>query len=262
VVGSGRYEPQNFASFLIAPSSLIWDWSISSSNYATLRTQKEQAFANAAWQIESSVDRSPYTIESSILQDPTASAYQPIPAPDGGVGQTALEVRSQDLNTLFPLGGSSVRITRMRADLSQAALATDLVLQASSDQSPVSNIYQTTLSINANCPVCPCSGGSGSSSGGPFGGGTGSSSGLGGSGSGSGSSSGSGAGSGSGSGGSPGGSSSGSGGTQGGDVTPAAQPSGRGCATAPLEPTGAGVLASLAGLVGVALLRLRGRKSR
>src|SRR4029077_3574499 len=106
----------------------------------------------AAWQIESSVDISPYTIESQVLRDPSASAYAAVPAPDGGPGQTAPEVRAQDLNTLFPLGGSSARVTRIRGDLSQTALATDLILQASSDQSALSNVYQANLSINANCP--------------------------------------------------------------------------------------------------------------
>jgi hypothetical protein len=83
---------------------------------------------------------------------------------------TAEQQRQQDLATLFPAGGSTVRVTRMRADLSQTALANDLVLQASMDQSPISNVHQLTQSINApqcpNPPVCPCGevGGSG-----PFG---------------------------------------------------------------------------------------------
>jgi hypothetical protein len=251
VVSQGRYEPANFPSFTIAPSSLVWDWSASSSNYATLRTQKEKLSGNAAWQIESSLDLSPYSIESSVLQDPTASAYAPVPAQDGGgTGQTALEVRSQDLNTLFPLGGSSVRITRMRADLAQAALATDLALQASADQATLSNVYQTTLSVNANCQPCPCGSGSGTSSisGLPFGGGSSSgfpsvgSSGSFGGGSGfvaSGGSQSSGAGSGN-----------GAGGNQ-----------ASGCAMSS-APSGAGSFATLAGLVGLLLFRARARKTR
>jgi hypothetical protein len=156
VVSEGRYAPQNFPSFTIDASSLIWDWSASSSNYSSLVSQKEQRLANAGWQIESSLDLSAYAIENSVLQDPAASAYAPVPAPDGGPGETALEVRSSDLHTLFPQGSGNVRITRMRGDLSQAALATDLVLQASADQSVLSNVYQANQSINANCPACPC----------------------------------------------------------------------------------------------------------
>jgi Uncharacterized protein conserved in bacteria (DUF2330) len=261
VVASGRYEPQNFSSFSIAASSLVWDWSLSRSNYTTLRAQKEQEFSNTAWQIESSLDVAPYTIESAVLQDPSASAYEAAPAADGGPGQTPIEVRSQDLNTLFPQGGSSVRITRMRADLSQAALATDLLLSASADQSALSNVYQATLSVNANCPVCNC--GSGSSSGVPFGGGlpVGSS------------------GVGSGSGGRPGGVVSGSGsggnpigspgaGPSSGGQSPggtgnagssSGQHSSSGCSATSSEPAQAGLFAGLAAFVGLALLRARSR---
>jgi hypothetical protein len=167
VVASGRYEPQNFAHFVIAESDLVWDWAARASNYATLRTQKEAALQNAAWQIESSLDLSPYVVENVVLQDPTATDYAPAPAPDGGVAalvgadggpQTPIEARSQDLFTVFPANGASVRITRMRADLSQTALATDLALEASTDQAPLSNRYQVTKSVNdkAACPPCAC----------------------------------------------------------------------------------------------------------
>jgi hypothetical protein len=258
VVATGRYEPQNLPFFTIAASDVVWDWGRSGSNYSTLRAQKEQEFNNTAWQIESSLDLSPYSVESSVLQDPTAAAYAPIPAGDGGPGLTALEVRSQDLNTLFPLGGNSVRITRMRADLSQAALANDLVLQASVDQSSLSNIYQTTLSINANCPYCPCDGGTGSSSGPPFGGASsggvvgGSGSGV----SGSGSSGGSRAG---GSGGNPPG---GNPAADGGNGNPASSGHSSGCATSWSEPQGAGLFAALASFIGFAFVRGRARKTR
>jgi MYXO-CTERM domain-containing protein len=250
VVASGRYEPKNFPSFTIAPSTLVWDWSTSSSNYTTLRTQKEQQFGNGAWQIESSLDESPYAVESPVLQDPSAAAYAPINAPDGGPGQTAVEVRSQDLNTLFPTGGTTVRVTRMRGDLSQAALANDLVLQASADQTQLSNTYQATLSINARCNTCSCGGSSsGGSSGFPGFGGSGA--GVGGGGVGVG---GSGAGNGTGvdmsmvDGGSP----------------SAASPGQQsfGCSTSSAAPPGAGLFAGLASLVGLALFRARARRRR
>lgn len=230
VVASGRYEPKNFQSFTIDPSALVWDWSSSSSNYTQLRQQKEQSFNNAAWQIESSLDVSPYSIENGVLQDPTASAYDPIPASDGGAGQTALEARAQDLNTLFPVGGTSVRITRMRGDLSQAALANDLVLQASADQAALANVYQATLSINANCQACACTGGSGANAGFPFGG----------------VSTGPGAG--------------GSGGTSSG--SPGGGASNSGCSASASSPASAGLFATFAALVGLALCRARGGKPR
>jgi hypothetical protein len=155
VVASGRYEPQNFQRFVISPADLVWDWSTSSSNYVTLRTQKEADLGNASWQIESSLDVLPYNVENVVLQDPAATEYaSPSPdagaagasVPDGGA-LTPVEARAQDLLTLFPTGGASVRITRMRADLSQTALANDLVLQASGDQTALSNNYQVAKSI-------------------------------------------------------------------------------------------------------------------
>jgi hypothetical protein len=254
VVASGRYEPKNFPFFTIAPSSLVWDWSTRSSNYTTLRTLKEQQLSNAAWQIESSLDLSPYNVENPVLQDPSAAAYAPVPAQDGGPGQTAAEVRSQDLNTLFPTGGSTVRITRMRGDLSQAALANDLVLQAAADQSALSNNYQATLSINANCPVCACgsgSSGSGAGSGFPgFGGSSGSTGG----GSGLGGSSGAGFGS----------SSSGGMGAVDGGHESAAAPGQQsfGCSMSSTAASGTRLFAGLASLVGLAFLRIRARRKR
>jgi hypothetical protein len=241
IVGQGRYEPMNFPSFTISPSSIVWDWAASGSNYATLRTQKEASYHNAAWQTESSLDFPPYAVESPVLRDSTASAYVAIPAGDGGAGLTALEAQSKDLTTLFPDGNSMVRITRIRADLSQAALANDLVLQAASDQKTLSNIYQTTLSTNANCP-----GGGGATSGGTSGGGFGCSSGVcgpvnvladdGGAGTSS---------------------------DDGGSATSHEAPTTvhGGCSEAPMRPAGPGTYALLVGLAGVFAWRSRSHKS-
>ncbi|HEX3345700.1 MAG TPA: hypothetical protein VHS09_14050 [Polyangiaceae bacterium] len=155
VVGQGRYEAANFQNFTIDPTTLVWDWNAQTSNYTTLVQQKESAASFAAWQTESSLDLSPYQIESSVLSDDATDDYLPVPGGDGGgAGETADQVRQNDMATLFP-GDSqgTVRITRMRADLAHAALATDLTLQASADQSDLSNFYQVSQSVNA--PVCP-----------------------------------------------------------------------------------------------------------
>jgi hypothetical protein len=157
VVGQGRYEAANFPNFTISPSQLVWDWTAESSNYTTLRQQAEAAANFATWQTESSLDVSPYQVEGPVLADDASTDYLAVPgadAGDGGAGETADEVRQDDLSAIFP-GDSqgTVRITRMRADLAHAALATDLTLQASTDQSDLSNIYQVTQSVNA--PACP-----------------------------------------------------------------------------------------------------------
>ena len=48
---------------------------------------------------------------------------------------------TDDINTLFVgLTGPTVRVTRIRSDIAQSAMTTDFVLQASSDQSELSNV--------------------------------------------------------------------------------------------------------------------------
>jgi hypothetical protein len=177
VIADGRYEPANFQSFTIDPTTITWDFGTGGSNYASLRASQEASLKNAAWQIESSIDVAPYSIESPLLYgfsgassssgisssssssgDTASSEYLPIPASDGGAGETADQVRQDDLAVLFPgTNQGSVRVTRMRGDLSHAALAADLVLQASLDDSVLSNIYQVTKSVNGpTCSAAPC----------------------------------------------------------------------------------------------------------
>jgi hypothetical protein len=245
VVSSGRYEPANFPTFTLTPQELVWDWSKSGSNYTSLEQQKEAQLNNAAWHIEDSLDISPYQVENPILRSAATLDYSPAPASDGGAGQTADQVRQNDLSTLFPAGSATVRVTRMRSDLSQAALANDLVLQASPDQSPLSNLYQAAQSLNAPAcpspPVCPC-GSSGTTSSGGIGGGPGSGGGVGGGTSG-----------GTGSGGATGG---GDGGASSSDTS---GHSSFGCATSPSERGGGGI-AILAGLLGAAFVGARMRR--
>ncbi|MDP9148658.1 MAG: DUF2330 domain-containing protein [Myxococcota bacterium] len=270
VVADGRYEPQNFPFFTLSASELVWDYAQGRSNYNTLRAQTEAALNNSAWQIESSIDVTPYAIESGVLYGvfpfggvaavPAADAgYTALAAPDGGPGLTADEARKHDLATLFP-SMASRRITRMRADLSHAALANDLRLQASLDQSTLSNVYQVRASINGGCGFSPGpAGGSdagGSSSSGAFasdaGGGSpsdaSSSSGAPGSG---------------GSGNGTGGSSSGNPYVPSATSDAGASPSGKSsssCAASPGESTSSGLAIALAGFLGLAFVRARARR--
>jgi MYXO-CTERM domain-containing protein len=187
VVASGRYEPMN--KFTISASQLTWDWSTSQSDYVTVRTQAEAMNGFAAWQIESSLSLLLVQVERALINGVTGagvsvldagSQYLPVygdggaDAGDSGIIETADQVRMADLATCFPGGNtSSTRVTRMRADLNQSALANDLVLQAANDQGTLSNYYQVTNSINApKCPTyaplsCPACGSS--SGGGPYG---------------------------------------------------------------------------------------------
>jgi MYXO-CTERM domain-containing protein len=158
VVAQGRYEPQNFATFAVSPSELTWDWTAKDSDYATVRANKEAAFGHAAWQIESALEIPLARVEGFVLARPADTDYPSSPAPDAalddaGPGVTAEEARRQDLATLFAADAATVVVTRMRADLSQAALANDLVLQASAEQAPMSNVYRVTRAVGV--PACP-----------------------------------------------------------------------------------------------------------
>jgi hypothetical protein len=150
VMADGRYEPSNMKTFAIDPSEITWDFSTNTSNYAQIRQQKEKQLNFAAWQIESSIQISPYQVEGPVMSQPADQNY-PVDG-DAGAGGSQ-QAQAADLMTMFPDGQSTdVWVTRMRSDLAHAALATDLFVQASSDQSQLSNLYQVTKSVNA--PSC------------------------------------------------------------------------------------------------------------
>jgi hypothetical protein len=160
VVADGRYETQNFPWFHVDDSQLVWDWTSNQSNYKTIRAQKEAAASGAIWEVESSLSEDIQNMRSQIgyatqtyPSDPNPS-YPPVPASDAGPGQSSDQERQDDLDTLFAgIAGNLFRLTRLRADLSHAALATDLVLQASMNQSVLSNVRRPTATNGA--PQCP-----------------------------------------------------------------------------------------------------------
>jgi len=172
VVADGRYEPQNFPFFHIEDSQLVWDFSTSSSNYTTLRQQNEQALGGKGWEMESSITLQEQSIANVILSGgvvygygygggsgggtpaDASQDYLPITNPDGSVAETADQVRDDDLKTLFAgIQGPSVHVTRIRSDISHAAMTTDFVLHASQEQSDLSNVRDVTQSINEQCPI-------------------------------------------------------------------------------------------------------------
>jgi uncharacterized protein DUF2330 len=178
VVSDGRYEPQNFPFFHIEDSALVWDWNTSSSNYTALRTQNESALGGKGWEIESSLTLNQQLITSVILSGGqyasnggigAGSVAQLLPSdatqdylsvgdPDAGADaasyQSADDVRTADIAALFVgLQGPNVRVTRIRSDVAHAAMTQDFFLQASADQSEISNVRNVTKSVNLTCPV-------------------------------------------------------------------------------------------------------------
>jgi MYXO-CTERM domain-containing protein len=178
VVADGRYEPQNFPSFRIQDSQLVWDFAASISNYTTLRVQNEASLGNKAWEIESSIALNEQLITNvinsggqiygtygggvgpSYVSDPSQD-YLAMGNTDAGpdAGETPEQVRADDVAALFAgMAGPTVRVTRMRSDIIHSAMTADLVLQAASDQSELTNVRNVTRSVNLVCPVysaCP-----------------------------------------------------------------------------------------------------------
>jgi hypothetical protein len=170
VVSDGRYEPQNFPFYHIEDSQLIWDWKTNSSNYTTLRAQNEANLGGKGWEIESSLDLNEKLISNVVTSggvyygngysNPTPSDpsidYLPVGDPEAGGYESADQVRNDDIAALFAgMAGPTVRVTRMRSDIAHAAMTSDFILQASADQSELSNIRNVTQSVNLVCPVYP-----------------------------------------------------------------------------------------------------------
>lgn len=152
VVGEGRYEPQNFPSFRIQDDELVWDWGQNRSNYMELRAQKTQAMGGRAWDIESSTMPPPGLAQA--LFPPSGNGTNLDYLPDDAAGKSVGQVRADDIAALFagrPF--ENTRITRLRADLSHAALATDLVMIASQDQSVLAQNRQANK--ESGQPLCP-----------------------------------------------------------------------------------------------------------
>jgi hypothetical protein len=73
---------------------------------------------------------------------------------EAGSTNAQLETATKDLDVLFTgIAGPNVRITRMRSDVAHSALTSDMVLQASADQSEVSNLHYPQTQIGE--PECP-----------------------------------------------------------------------------------------------------------
>ena len=159
VLGEGRYEPQNFPSFVIAQDELTWDFASSRSDYTDLRGRKSAATNGRGWEVESSIELSPRGLAAQLkaqLGREGADDYAPIVG-DAGPNKSASQVRDEDLAVLLDTSKTAVRITRLRSDLVHAALNEDLVLTATSDQSVLGTTRQPTKSINEPpCPVFKC----------------------------------------------------------------------------------------------------------
>jgi hypothetical protein len=163
VMGDGRWEPQNFQSFVVKPQDLVWSWTTNSSNFRTVRAERNTLLGGSAWEVETSTQVNTPSLASQIGnlarfnprtgRQSLDEEYPPVRDANGVVVRTAESLFQEDMGFLFesrPL----MRVTRMRADLPQASLANDLNLQASADQSELPRTRQVTReSDQPSCPV-------------------------------------------------------------------------------------------------------------
>jgi hypothetical protein len=160
VIGEGAYEPQNFPMFKIDSKDLVWDWATSSSNYKEIREAKAKALEGRGWEIESSTLLPQQTCLGALMMNDInnssdgTSTYLPVTANGAQAAKTPEQARTEDLEALFHgIPGGAPRVTRLRADLARAALATDLSLVATAGQEVISNNRQATLEKGQ--PTCP-----------------------------------------------------------------------------------------------------------
>jgi hypothetical protein len=146
VVAEGRYEPTSAPTFFVPEEDITWDFATDSSDYRALRDARAAALSGRAWEVESSGD----------VAQPYAATFLANVAVPGVDYDTAL-ARDADLATLFAgVPPESTRVTRLRADLPNAALSADLVLGASADQGRLSNVRFVSHAANVPaCPACP-----------------------------------------------------------------------------------------------------------
>jgi len=171
VVSEGQYYPENAEVVTIDPNDVVWDFATSASNYADLRTAALAGTSNKGYVLEQSRVVEPWEIQDPltnlIAADPVGSGY----GNNAAEAQTAYDA---DMTALLGPFAQSPWVTRVTADLSRAALATDLTLTATPDQIPYEGVYNPTNYINAGeCPPDPCGGSGGAGGNGTGGNGTG-----------------------------------------------------------------------------------------
>jgi MYXO-CTERM domain-containing protein len=167
VLAEGRYEPSNMPSFSITSDQVVWNWDSQSSNYAALKQAGFDQSQGKAWLVEAGEPFSSFGLTNALTNlaqsDPVGSGY----ADDMGMG--AIAAAGADLDTLFAgLDSNSVWVTRLHGELSRAALADDMTLGASNNQSPVERFLfaSKTAGTAPTCPSYPPCDNSSSASGG------------------------------------------------------------------------------------------------
>jgi MYXO-CTERM domain-containing protein len=155
VLGEGRYEPTNFPAFTIPDDAVVWNYESFDSNYTELRTQAYEATSGFGWLVEASKAYSAINFEAQVLNvvdfvGPQQSGY----GDDDQDWEAARLAAEEDMRVMFSgMNANNVVVTRLRAEMSRAGLATDMVLGASDTQGEINNLIQTKSWVGTQ-PAC------------------------------------------------------------------------------------------------------------
>ncbi|MFO0588748.1 MAG: DUF2330 domain-containing protein [Polyangiaceae bacterium] len=154
IVSEGRYEAQNFPNLLVDPAQLVFHYQDYTSNYEPLIKSMFEASDGKGWLTQYANPFPKSSFENIVLP-----VLQNMPGQtdwgDPNTGVSEYDDAVADLDTLFAgMAEQSTWITRVHAQLSRAALADDLNIQAASAQDPVSNYLQAPVA-DGPTPQCP-----------------------------------------------------------------------------------------------------------
>jgi len=141
VLGDGRWEAKNFPNGELKTEDLVWDWRAMASNLGTLEIAMLNSWTNGGFVTESTFDVSKGALTSGLPPGTVTT--------DAGTTFSTITDGSE-LDTAFP-AKTTMRVTRLFAELPQSALATDLDLQASTG-GVIPQSRMAPKGINYNCP--------------------------------------------------------------------------------------------------------------
>jgi hypothetical protein len=175
VLSEGRYHTQNFPDATVDFSRLAWDPYKDISTYDTLAQEALAANGGTGWLTTFSGAASLGLGYANGVNPGLQLAYQancvpsiPLCPPVGeaggdagdeaGVSSCMPAITCDDLDlAMTGISRGSLWITRLRAMLPAGALGSDLVLEATASQTPVSNLHSTTKYTDPNFNPCPAS---------------------------------------------------------------------------------------------------------
>jgi hypothetical protein len=173
VLSEGRYHPQNFPDATIDFSQLAWDPHNDISTYGTLMQQALAANGGTGWLTMYAgfaslgvgyfngvnpglANAYSLTCVPTAARCPPASDAGPDAGADAGSSMCAPAITCDDFDLATTgISAGSLWVTRLRADMPAGALGTDLVLEATASQTPVTNIHSTNKYTDPKYNPCP-----------------------------------------------------------------------------------------------------------